>query len=156
MDWAAKSPDLNHIENVWGFIKRGVYSNSLQFQAAGDLKAAIVQKWHKLDRQYLLNLVRGMQKRCLDVTEAQKRRMNHQMPFFACDPLEFAIYPIRISHSKVAFFKYFLQKIFIKNILFHITCFGALRKAEEQKNFIMTIKVSFPVTDSVQSTTFPI
>ena len=38
LDWPAKSPDLNIIENVWSLIARAVYDNARQFDTVEDLK----------------------------------------------------------------------------------------------------------------------
>jgi len=38
LDWPAKSPDLNPIENLWGIIVRHVYANGRQYGNATDLK----------------------------------------------------------------------------------------------------------------------
>lgn len=38
LDWPAKSPDLNVIENAWGIIARAVYSNGRQYSTIQELK----------------------------------------------------------------------------------------------------------------------
>ena len=47
LPWPAKSPDLNIIENVWGWLVRDVYSENRQFESHEDLKEAIVWAWEK-------------------------------------------------------------------------------------------------------------
>ncbi|KAG3217115.1 hypothetical protein PC129_g12031 [Phytophthora cactorum] len=37
MEWPAKSPDLNPIENMWGVLARAVYANGRQFETRGSL-----------------------------------------------------------------------------------------------------------------------
>ena len=37
LDWPAKSPDLNIIENVWGLLARRVYAHGRQFDKLEDL-----------------------------------------------------------------------------------------------------------------------
>ena len=38
LDWPAKSPDLNIIENVWSLLAKDVYDNSRQFDNISNLK----------------------------------------------------------------------------------------------------------------------
>ena len=44
LDWPAKSPDLNIIENCWGNLARAVYKNSKQFKTVMDLKLCIQEE----------------------------------------------------------------------------------------------------------------
>ncbi|KAG3095181.1 hypothetical protein PI125_g16317 [Phytophthora idaei] len=41
MEWPAKSPDLNPIENMWGVLARAVYANGRQFETRGSLISTI-------------------------------------------------------------------------------------------------------------------
>lgn len=38
MEWPARSPDLNPIENLWGIIARTVYTNGKQYSTVQELK----------------------------------------------------------------------------------------------------------------------
>ena len=49
LTWPAKSPDLNIIENVWGYLSRRVYANRRQFSHKNDLIAAIEREWYNID-----------------------------------------------------------------------------------------------------------
>jgi hypothetical protein len=44
----ACSPDLNPIENVWGWMARNVYINGKQFATVNDLRDAIFTTWSNL------------------------------------------------------------------------------------------------------------
>jgi transposase len=67
MDWPAKSPDLNPIENVWGYLAGIVYASGKQYDTKEELKLAIQAAWSNLDPNYLRKLSQSMKKRCLDV-----------------------------------------------------------------------------------------
>lgn len=68
LDWPARSPDLNPIENLWGSIARKVYKNGKQFNNVLELKEAIREAWTSIPRIELENLVRSMPKRLFEVT----------------------------------------------------------------------------------------
>jgi len=70
MDWPAKSPDLNPIENVWGYMAGIVYACGKQYDTKEELELAIQAAWSNLDPNYLRRLSQGMKKRCLDVYKA--------------------------------------------------------------------------------------
>lgn len=57
LDWPAKSPDLNVIENAWGIIARAVYSNGRQYSTIQELKTSILQAWIDLDIATLRKLI---------------------------------------------------------------------------------------------------
>ncbi|KAG3071664.1 hypothetical protein PI124_g21109 [Phytophthora idaei] len=45
MEWPAKSPDLNAIENMWGVLVRAVYAHGRQFQTREALIETIKMSW---------------------------------------------------------------------------------------------------------------
>lgn len=66
MDWPARSPDLNPIENLWGILARKVYANGKQFSSVEELKEAIRKSWNEIDPSELENLVNSMHDRMLE------------------------------------------------------------------------------------------
>ena len=52
MDWPARSPDLNPIENIWGLITQKVYENG-HFKSVKDLRDKIREVWSNLPLSYL-------------------------------------------------------------------------------------------------------
>lgn len=48
LDWPACSPDLNPIENLWGWLVRKVYKGGRQFLTVADLKTAVREAWTEI------------------------------------------------------------------------------------------------------------
>uniref|UniRef100_A0A3Q3M878 Tc1-like transposase DDE domain-containing protein n=1 Tax=Mastacembelus armatus TaxID=205130 RepID=A0A3Q3M878_9TELE len=53
LDHPACSPDLNLIENVWGWMAREVYKNRRQFQTVNVLHEDIFTTWSKVPTNLL-------------------------------------------------------------------------------------------------------
>ena len=71
IDWPAKSPDLNPIENLWGILVRQVYKDNKQYINRQELKTAIVQAWDTIPQEVIDNLIESMPRRCTAVLDAQ-------------------------------------------------------------------------------------
>lgn len=71
MTWPALSPDLNPIENLWGIMSRMIYANGRQFDTVEELKEAISAAWSQVDQSTLINLVKSMKRRCIQVIECK-------------------------------------------------------------------------------------
>lgn len=69
MDWPARSPDLNPIENVWGALVRDVYRGGRQFYSVPELQSAVLTSWDKISVQLLQSLVSSMPKRCIELLQ---------------------------------------------------------------------------------------
>lgn len=63
MDWPARSPDLNPIENLWGILVRKVYRNNRQFETVAELKTAIEAAWMEVEPETIKNLIFSMPNR---------------------------------------------------------------------------------------------
>lgn len=48
LDWPSISPDLNIIENLWGWLTRQIYANGRQFHSKEQLIVAIREKWNEI------------------------------------------------------------------------------------------------------------
>lgn len=69
LDWPAKSPDLNIIENVWGQLARDVYADGKQYENVKDLENAIWVAWSKIEISYIRTLYRSLPNRLISVIE---------------------------------------------------------------------------------------
>ena len=69
MEWPARSPDLNPVENLWGLMARRVYSDRMQYRTIASLKDAILKTWSVISIEYMQNLLRSMPERCISVLQ---------------------------------------------------------------------------------------
>lgn len=69
MDWPACSPDLNPIENLWGWLVRRVYMNGQQFSSVEELRSAIRVALDEIPKTYMETLVLSMKTRLIQVLE---------------------------------------------------------------------------------------
>ena len=42
MEWPARSPDLNPIENLWGILAKEVYQDGRQFDRVSELRDCVM------------------------------------------------------------------------------------------------------------------
>ena len=67
LDWPAKSPDLNPIENLWGVLVREVYKDGRQYDSVAELEKAVKLAWSRITVQLLKKLVNSMPQRINEV-----------------------------------------------------------------------------------------
>ncbi|KAL1493849.1 hypothetical protein ABEB36_009535 [Hypothenemus hampei] len=73
LPWCSRSPDLNPIENIWGFITQKMYRENFRPQNPDELWDKIQESWELLTVEYTRNLIRSMPTRLnlvLDVNGA--------------------------------------------------------------------------------------
>ncbi|GFU41525.1 transposable element Tc3 transposase [Trichonephila clavipes] len=63
MDWPARSPDLNPIENVWDFLGRLLAARSLPPVTIRELRLALQEEWAAMPQQLIDTLILSMGKR---------------------------------------------------------------------------------------------
>lgn len=63
----ACSPDLNPIENLWGWMARDIYGNGKQFASVNELRAAIFRSWENIPRDLMETLVSSMPGRIFEI-----------------------------------------------------------------------------------------
>ena len=67
MEWPAKSPNLNIMENVWGIRSREVYADCRQFNTVEELREAILCAWSNLTVEQLKSLYESLPKRMIQL-----------------------------------------------------------------------------------------
>lgn len=67
LNWPPYSPDLNIIENVWGWLTRKVYEGGRQYNNKESLIEAIKDAWTEISLDYLMSLYRSMKDRIFEV-----------------------------------------------------------------------------------------
>lgn len=75
-DWPAHSPDLNIIENLWGFLSSRVYANFRQYRTTEELKKAILQAWNAITLDYIHALYDSLPERIKNVIKARGKFTN--------------------------------------------------------------------------------
>jgi len=81
LEWPAKSPDLNPIENLWGIMARRVYEVFQKFESVQDLEECIMEKWFDLS-QNTLKLVESMPRRVGEVIRMHGRPTKYRSTVF--------------------------------------------------------------------------
>jgi transposase len=77
MIWPPCSPDLNPIENLWGYVSQQVYKNWKQFTNKSDLKNENFQIWQSIPNELWQQLSESMKRRFVAVTENDGRPIKY-------------------------------------------------------------------------------
>ena len=67
LDHPACSPDLNPIENLWGWMAKEVFKDGTQYDSIKELSDSVFSTWDKIPSQLIKNLVASMPKRIFEV-----------------------------------------------------------------------------------------
>lgn len=71
LSWTPYSPDLNLIENVWGWLTLEIYGSGKQFSSVPELVKAIEFGWDSISLNYLASLYQSLPNRMTEVLERQ-------------------------------------------------------------------------------------
>jgi hypothetical protein len=66
IEWPAKSPDLNIMENIWAELSRRVYKDG-QFRRKADLLAKIMSESSRITKQFVKQLYSSVPGRLMNV-----------------------------------------------------------------------------------------
>ncbi|CDF39637.1 unnamed protein product [Chondrus crispus] len=73
IDWPAKSPYLNIIQNIWGIMARRVYARQRQFDKIAQLKEVIEEVWATTRCEVLQKQYRSIPRCMLAVLDSKGR-----------------------------------------------------------------------------------
>jgi len=77
LSWPARSPDLNPVENLWGYLVRRVYRNDRRYNNVADLKRSLQLEWNMMPPAYFGKLLGSMNKRCVEVIQKKGRVIDY-------------------------------------------------------------------------------
>jgi hypothetical protein len=75
--WPAKSPDLNPIENLWGWMVKDIYFGRSAFTNVKDLKDAVYASWARIPQKLIDSLVDSMPTRMRKVIEGKGKFLDY-------------------------------------------------------------------------------
>ncbi|CAH2102915.1 unnamed protein product [Euphydryas editha] len=70
LDWPSNSPDLNIIENVWGYLSRQFFAGGRQYHSGVDLIHEIHKTWNNLNINYIRSLYESIPDRIFDIIKS--------------------------------------------------------------------------------------
>ena len=73
LDWPARSPDLNIVENMFSYISRRVYSDNREFSSPNELWDEISDGVTNIPKEYIDSLYNSVGKRFCEVLLGQGR-----------------------------------------------------------------------------------
>ena len=73
MEWPSYSPDLNPLENVWGYLKKEIAKKRIRTLV--ELEEALQELWNTLSNEYLRALISSVPKRVRLVIEKNGNRV---------------------------------------------------------------------------------
>jgi len=77
LDWASLMPEMNIIENVWGYLVRRIYSNGRQYSTVNELKQAIYLAWEEMPQNYVQTLFDSLPTRVFKLIMANGRKIDY-------------------------------------------------------------------------------
>lgn len=75
--WPAKSPDLNPIENVWGWMVKDMYFGKPAYKNVQELKGAVFDSWKRIPDSLIDKLIDSMPRRMHKVIEMKGKSIDY-------------------------------------------------------------------------------
>ena len=69
IEWPSKSPDINPIENVWGWMVKDIYFGKPAYKNVNELKKAIFDSWARIPDEVINKLIDSMPHRMHKIIE---------------------------------------------------------------------------------------
>lgn len=69
IQWPAKFPDSNIIENIWGFLARRVYERGKKYTELDDLEEFGRDNWGIMDNLYFQSMYMSVSRRLMSVID---------------------------------------------------------------------------------------
>lgn len=73
----AKSPDLNHMKNIWGILARAFYFNCRHFESIDEARPCVMAEWENSSLDSIQKLAGPVQKRFIDVLKLKERKTSY-------------------------------------------------------------------------------
>lgn len=67
LNWPARSPDMNIIENCWGLLARSAYAENRQYENVDELKQSIISNWRGLPQKSIKKLFKSLPNRMAEI-----------------------------------------------------------------------------------------
>ena len=77
LDWPARSPDLNPMENLWGILARKVYHGGRKYSSIQELEVAVRHYWRQIDTSMLEKLVNSMSNRLFKLVKRNGKQIDY-------------------------------------------------------------------------------
>jgi hypothetical protein len=77
LDWPAYSPDMNIIENLWGFMARAVYPDGKQYRDVASLETSCRDAWNDITQEMVTRLFDSMDTRVTQLYNANGGPTNY-------------------------------------------------------------------------------
>ncbi|GFV79607.1 transposable element Tcb2 transposase [Trichonephila clavipes] len=84
MDWLARSPDLNLIEDVWDFLGRRLAARTLPPVTIRELRLALQDEWAAMPQQLIDTLILSMGRRCETCLAVRGDHIPYKRPDVSC------------------------------------------------------------------------
>ena len=75
LDWPSYSPDINPMENLWGWMKKKIALR--RPKTIQRLETDIIDCWKEISAKHIYNLIDSMPRRCRLLIEGKGEQINY-------------------------------------------------------------------------------